>query len=714
MIDATAYERLVDRLGQHGSTIRANGSDRALAQCPAHNDGRPSLSIRGISGQALVYCFAGCTTDEVLSALGMAKSDLFDDPRGSTYRYDDGRIVRRTPAKRFMQSGNTQGAPQLYRLSRLVDDPESVVYLVEGEKDVHAVESAGGLATCNPMGSINFGKVDVGPLRGRTVIAVVDRDAAGLKWAAQVRTRLVGYAANVEFVEAAIGKDAADHIAAGKDLTEFVQHEVAPEPDEGAVLEPPDEDLWAGAVDDEGYVRDDLDLDDPVGPEITAEPEHIATPEAAAVAVRRLPTQFWDSREIFKRIRQAAWATQTHPDAVLAAVLCRVAAMVPHQLKFDSGRGPHGSMNLFACLLARSGIGKSEAAATAEHLIQVPLRLQDPNVFKDGVGIGSGEGLAEVYMGVKMRDTGEVNRKGEPVEERVRTQVRHHAFFYVDEGEVINKLMRERQGTTLGPAIRSAWNGATLGQANARDETTRLIKGGTYSMGLLIGFQPDVAVSILSDVGPGTPQRLLWFGAQDTEMPEDEYDWPGEIALPPMPEQGVITFPAEIRQALRQYTIDKHRGSIEVEELDSHEPLMRCKLAAEFCLMDGRLDVNREDWALSGMIWATSTAIRDSLLQFRDHKAEQDRERQREARIEETRTVLAAHAEADADTQRLARVIANRVHNEGLMMRAPYRKSIASRDRQFFDAGLALARANGWVLTDEDNRTIIPGESRPG
>jgi hypothetical protein len=250
-----ALSRLTNALTSHGSAIRHNNG-QIMAQCPAHPDKNPSLSIRATEGQVLVYCFAGCATSDVIAAVGLTNSDLFDDPRGATYRYDDGRVVKRSPDKRFRQTGNTKGAPQLYRAGRLTENPDSDVFLVEGEKDVHAVESAGGLATCNPMGSSNFDKVDVGPLRGRTVTAVVDRDAGGLKWAAQVRARLVGYAANVAFVESAAGKDAADHVAAGYGLTDFVQHESEPEPDapepiEAEYLVP--ENPWEGATDANGF-----------------------------------------------------------------------------------------------------------------------------------------------------------------------------------------------------------------------------------------------------------------------------------------------------------------------------------------------------------------------------------------------------------------------------------------------------------------------------
>lgn len=221
----TAFERIRSALEGNGAQIRYSADRKFTAQCPAHDDGSPSLSVSGIEGQALIHCFGGCATEDVLACLNMAKRDLFDNPRGVTYRYDDGRVVNRTPDKRFSQSGNTKGQPQLYHLSRLGAATEGSVFLVEGEKDVHAIEAAGGIATCNPMGSGNFSRVDVEPLRGRFVTVVVDRDTAGDKWAAEVRHRLGGVA-ELRFVEASVGKDAADHVAAalpGEELTGWVE-----------------------------------------------------------------------------------------------------------------------------------------------------------------------------------------------------------------------------------------------------------------------------------------------------------------------------------------------------------------------------------------------------------------------------------------------------------------------------------------------------------
>src|ERR1700730_10314677 len=88
--------------------INRNGSS-ATAQCPAHEDRKPSLAVTRIEGSVLVYCHAGCDTTDVLHALDLTPSALFDDPRGIAYHYPAGRIVTRTPTKGFKQYGNTRG-----------------------------------------------------------------------------------------------------------------------------------------------------------------------------------------------------------------------------------------------------------------------------------------------------------------------------------------------------------------------------------------------------------------------------------------------------------------------------------------------------------------------------------------------------------------------------------------------------------------------------
>src|SRR5687768_2349822 len=66
-------ERLLAKL----DGVKPKG-DGWIALCPAHPDNDPSLSIsRGGDGRALLHCFAGCETKEIMAGVGMRLADLF-------------------------------------------------------------------------------------------------------------------------------------------------------------------------------------------------------------------------------------------------------------------------------------------------------------------------------------------------------------------------------------------------------------------------------------------------------------------------------------------------------------------------------------------------------------------------------------------------------------------------------------------------------------
>lgn len=244
-------------------------------QCPAHDDHTPSLSVhQGHHGRVLLHCHAGCAPEQVAATLGLAMRDLFPEPepdqaddwtpRGpaiATYRYTDeaGRLlfaVCRTVDKQFPQwrpdpsakggrrwslKDKATGKPTvrlvLYRLPKVLQASArgATVYVVEGEKDVHAVEAASGVATCNPGGA--------GPGRWREeyaaalfgaslVVVVADRDGPdpkrptnsykGQRHARRIARSLRARGIPVRLVMAAAGKDAADHLAAGHGLGDFL------------------------------------------------------------------------------------------------------------------------------------------------------------------------------------------------------------------------------------------------------------------------------------------------------------------------------------------------------------------------------------------------------------------------------------------------------------------------------------------------------------
>lgn len=236
-----AYHRVVDAFRAASLIVIERSNGVAQAQAPGHSAADRSVSIRAIEGQVLIHCHSD-DTDAVLESVGLDMVDLFDQPRGAEYRYDDGRIVRRSPTKEFKQAGNTKGSA-LFRASRIAEaDPDGVIWLVEGEKDVLALEALGEIATCTAMGAGKAHLADLSPLYGRRVVIVRDMDDVGLAHANQVAGLLAGHAETC-IVSPAEGKDAADHIAAGRRLDEFVWTQ-APLPEGVRRLSDAVEDWW--------------------------------------------------------------------------------------------------------------------------------------------------------------------------------------------------------------------------------------------------------------------------------------------------------------------------------------------------------------------------------------------------------------------------------------------------------------------------------------
>lgn len=243
----TAYQRVADALVGAGS--QPPRTESGPWRCPAHDDGQASLSVTERGDRVLLHCHAGCDLDTILGTLKLAKSDLFDEPKqrerersriARTYDYTDEagtllyQVVRLEP-KSFRQrrpdgaggwSWTLQGVDRVpYRLPGLVAavDQGRWIFVVEGEKDVEALERAGEVATCNAGGA---GKWDTRWQRwfhGATVVVVADRDEPGYRHAQQVRDNLAAVASAVTVVQAAVGKDAADHLGAGRTVAEFEQ-----------------------------------------------------------------------------------------------------------------------------------------------------------------------------------------------------------------------------------------------------------------------------------------------------------------------------------------------------------------------------------------------------------------------------------------------------------------------------------------------------------
>lgn len=417
-----------------------------------------------------------------------------------------------------------------------------------------------------------------------------------------------------------------------------------------------------------------------------------------------LPDTFWAERRILTHLRQAAHARACSADVVFYSFLARYSGMLSHHIRAETGIGSPASLNLFAAAVGGPGAGKSAGASVARELL--PPTTFD---FLDGLPVGSGEGIAEAYMGVVEEETGELHKtgpkKGDPVTVRVRKQVRHNAFFYMDEGEQLSKL-GQRNGATLGETLRRAAVGETLGQTNASEDRKRYVAAGSYSMGLLVGFQPSAAMPVLQDSSTGTPQRFLWAWATDPAIPDEPTEWPGLIddtfILRRPADTLHVAFPASIRRMLWAERVGRNRGEIEVGELDGHASLMQVKLAALFALLEGRTTATEDDWRLAGTVWESSCAVRDVLLRRARAEAEAERQRTDDAKLHQELRTHEAKAGADLALERVARLVQRHASQVGGITYGYLKRQLASRDRGLMERAADLAVTRGWVYEEGD------------
>ena len=204
------------------------------ALCPAHDDRKPSLSIKLADNETiLLYCHAGCTIADICKALGIEEKDLFPTtvkpmkqkqnnkkpktapPPTYIYHDQDGQVlfgVIRKPGKKFAQcrphgNGWIYGLdgiqPVPYRLPELLQALKQgkTVFIPEGEKDVDNLVANGLTATTNPMGAGKWRNDYSDYLKDADVVILPDNDEPGLRHAEQVAKSLHGKAKSIKVIE---------------------------------------------------------------------------------------------------------------------------------------------------------------------------------------------------------------------------------------------------------------------------------------------------------------------------------------------------------------------------------------------------------------------------------------------------------------------------------------------------------------------------------
>ena len=244
------YEEFISRFEKQIKSTRG-----VTVRCPAHDDGRASLSISPArDGGVLLKCFANCRTEDIVASLNLKMADLFatekavaftpPPPRkpatGSPeppkekpviekiYSYqnltgNEAYQALRMKPKSFRQRHRNQETGEwvwtmdgvervLYRLPEITK--AKTVWICEGEKDVENLVTLGYEATCNVGGAGKWLDGYTETLAGKDIILCGDGDEPGKKHIELVFNSIAGTAKTVKIVKLPDSvKDVSDYIA---------------------------------------------------------------------------------------------------------------------------------------------------------------------------------------------------------------------------------------------------------------------------------------------------------------------------------------------------------------------------------------------------------------------------------------------------------------------------------------------------------------------
>ena len=244
--------------------VKKRQQDKAQCKCPAHDDRQASLSVTNGRDSVLIHCHAGCDIDNVLSAAGLKKSDLFYQEKrtGSSWQaYIESREKKRIEAVYNYVSSNggylftkvrMQGKKMIYgtvanerftyglggrtrkelcavyapdgvqAINKAVSEGKPI-FITVGEKDADTLAKQG--YTAFSYGGVNDWSADMAQLcKGAVVYVLADNDKPGRRVANTIQSDLQGIAESAKVIVPVpdIPKvDISDYFAAGHSKAEF-------------------------------------------------------------------------------------------------------------------------------------------------------------------------------------------------------------------------------------------------------------------------------------------------------------------------------------------------------------------------------------------------------------------------------------------------------------------------------------------------------------
>lgn len=298
----------------------------------------------------------------------------------------------------------------LYNLPAVLEADE--VWLVEGPKDAEALIAAGVCATTNVGGAASWEDEYTDTLRGKRVVLVIDRDEGegGIARGRRLTHELSHVVASLRVVEADHGKDAFDHLSAGGTIDSFRGVHYLPTFTGG-------EEPWPEAMHEDAFHG------------------------TAGDFVRIVEPQ-----------------SESDPAALLTQFLVCVGNAIGPTAGFEVESTFHGT-NLYAVMVGDTS--KARKGTSVRHVKRVVTHADPSWADCEVTGMSSGEGLIE-----RVRDPDlEVERQEGESKVRIKagdggSPDKRLMIFEEEYASVL--AVCGRQGNTISPIVRQAWDGGRL------------------------------------------------------------------------------------------------------------------------------------------------------------------------------------------------------------------------------------------------------------
>ena len=344
---------------------------------------------------------------------------------------------------------------------------------------------------------------------------------------------------------------------------------------------------------------------------------------------RRKPEDgLWRARPVLAHMRSLASSKGQSPWPVLGWAIVRALHTVPYTVCYQSLIGAQ-ALNSLVGISGPTGAGKTISQRLLEDHFVFPDNDPVRPFSKSWEGLippGSGESMPDRYVYFdrlredEEEESGEISAKDRLSNTLVWHHPNHAAVFFFDEVGMLASRS-SRQGSTLVDYMKEGWSGSEFGRTLASGKGVILPRE-SYRFACVINTQPKRAGILFSEeaVAGGLQGRFLWFDVTaDINRDLVSREPVKKFLIPAIDWRGVDHIEAleVMNNAHTQHHWDALDGLI--SETESHILLTQAKVAVALAVLDGRAELNQEDWDISQLVIEhtvkTRTVIEQALVE---------------------------------------------------------------------------------------------------